>query len=107
MAELSTDVRIFLSSTFVDLEELREEIARRLRDVFGSHLLVMESFGSDAAPPVISAIRRVRESDLFIGIYARRYGAVDPATGKSITELELEEAERSLSAGALTNVLLY
>ena len=58
MAELSTDVRIFLSSTFVDLQELREEIARRLRDVFGAHLLVMESFGSDAAPPVISAIRR-------------------------------------------------
>lgn len=107
MAELSTDVRIFLSSTFVDLKELREEVARRLRDVFGAHLLVMESFGSDAAPPVISAIRRVRESDLFIGIYARRYGAVDPGTGKSITELELEEAERSLSAGTLTNVLLY
>jgi hypothetical protein len=107
MAELSTDVRIFLSSTFVDLKELRQEIARRLRDVFGAHLLIMESFGSDAAPPVISAIRKVRESDVFVGIYARRYGAVDPATGKSITELELDEAERSLSAGTLTNILLY
>jgi hypothetical protein len=107
MAELSTDVRIFLSSTFVDLQELREEIARRLRDVFGAHLLVMETFGSDAAPPVISAIRHVRECDIFVGIYARRYGAVDPATGKSITELELDEAERSLSAGALTDILLY
>lgn len=107
MAELSTDVRIFLSSTFVDLEELREEIARRLRDVFGAHLLIMETFGSDAAPPVISAIRNVRGCDLFVGIYARRYGAVDPATGKSITELELDEAERSLSAGIVSNILLY
>jgi len=107
MAELSTDVRIFLSSTFVDLKELREEIARRLRDVFGAHLLIMETFGSDAAPPVISAIRNVRGSDLFVGIYGRRYGTVDPPTGKSITELELDEAERSLSAGILTNILLY
>jgi len=107
MAELSTDVRIFLSSTFVDLKELRQEVARRLRDVFGAHLLVMESFGSDTAPPVISAVRKVRESDVFVGIYARRYGAVDPATGKSITELELDEAERSLSAGTLTDILLY
>ena len=97
----------FLSSTFVDLQELREEIARRLGDIFGAHLLVMETFGSDAAPPVISAIRHVRECDIFVGIYARRYGAVDPATGKSITELELDEAERSLSAGALTDILLY
>jgi hypothetical protein len=107
MAELSTDVRIFLSSTFVDLQELREEIALRLREVFGAHLLVMETFGSDAAPPVISAIRHVRDCDLFVGIYARRYGAVDPATGKSITELELDEAERSLSAGSLSDILLY
>ena len=107
MAELSTDVRIFLSSTFVDLKDLRDEIATRLRDVFGAHLLTMETFGSDEAPPEISSVRRVRESDVFVGIYARRYGSVDRATGKSITELELDEAERSLSAGNLTAILLY
>ena len=67
----------------------------------------METFGSDAAPPVISAIRNVRGCDFFVGIYARRYGAVDRATGKSITELELDEAERSPSAGILSNILLY
>jgi hypothetical protein len=107
MAELSTDVRIFLSSTFVDLKELREKIASRLRDVFGAHLLIMETFGSDDAPPAISSVRRVRESDIFVGIYARRYGSIDPATGKSITELELCEAERNLSAGTLSAILLY
>ena len=107
MAELATDVHIFLSSTFLDFKELREEIAIRLRDVFGAHLLVMETSGSDDAPPVVSSVRRVRESDVFVGIYARRYGSVDAATGKSITELELYEAERSLSAGTLTAILLY
>jgi hypothetical protein len=67
----------------------------------------METFGSDNASPVISFVRRIRESDVFVGIYARRYGTVDPATGKSITELELHEAESSLSAGTLTAILLY
>jgi len=107
MAELSTEVRIFLSSTFIDLKELRKDVANRLRDVFGADLLIMETFGSDEAPPEISSVRRVRESDVFVGIYARRYGTVDCTTGKSITELELEEAERSLSAGNLTGILLY
>jgi len=37
----------------------------------------METFGSDDAPPEISSVRRVRESDLFVGIYARRYGSID------------------------------
>jgi len=107
MAELSTEVRIFLSSTFIDLKELRKDVANRLRDVFGADLLIMETFGSDEAPPEISSVRRVRESDVFVGIYARRYGTVDCTTGKSITELELEEAERSLSAGNLTGILRY
>lgn len=49
----------------------------------------------------------MRECDIFVGIYARRYGSIDPATGMSITELELHEAERSLSAGTLTAILLY
>lgn len=107
MSELSTDVRIFLSSTFIDLKDLREEIATRLREVFGARLLIMETSGSDEAPPEILSVRRVRESDVFVGIYARRYGTVDRTTGKSITELELDEAERSLSAGNLTGILLY
>jgi conflict system STAND superfamily ATPase/uncharacterized protein DUF4062 len=105
--ELSTEVRIFLSSTFIDLSEIRLQVANRLREVFGAHLLVMETFGSDDAPPEISSVRRVRESDVFVGIYARRYGTVDQKTGKSITELELDEAERSLSAGHLVGILPY
>lgn len=107
MSELSTDVPVFLSSTFTDLKELRDEIANRLHEVFGARLLIMESFGSDEAPPEISSVRRVREADVFVGIYARRYGTVDRAAGKSITELELDEAERSLSAGNLIGILLY
>jgi hypothetical protein len=67
----------------------------------------METFGSDEAPPEISSVRRVRECDVFVAIYARRYGTVDYATGKSITELELDEAERALSAGNIIGILIY
>jgi hypothetical protein len=67
----------------------------------------METFGSDAAPPDIASVRKVRDCDIFIGMYARRYGSVDTATGKSITELELDEAERAYSSGIVKDLLLY
>lgn len=67
----------------------------------------METFGSDATPPDIASVRKVRDCDIFIGIYAHRYGTVDGTTGKSITELELDEAERSHSGGVVRDILLY
>ncbi len=100
-------VKIFLSSTFVDLSEVRNEISRWLAGLFEARLIIMETFGSDAAPPEVNSVRKVRECDLFIGIYAHRYGTIDKATGKSITELELDEANAAHSAGTLSDILLY
>lgn len=98
---------VFLSSTFVDLADIRQNLARWLSQVFDIDLVIMESFGSDAAPPDVTSVRRVRDCDLFVGIYARRYGTVDPTTGKSITEMELDEAERAYSSGTVKDLLLY
>ena len=89
-------MKVFLSSTFVDLGKARAEVSAWLSGVFGAELIVMETFGSDPTPPDITSIRRVRECDDFIGIYARRYGTVDQNSGKSITELELDEAKNAL-----------
>ena len=100
-------MKVFLSSTFVDLGKARAEVSAWLTGVFGAELIVMETFGSDTTPPDITSIRRVRECDAFIGIYARRYGTVDQNSGKSITELELEEAKNALSTGVLKTILLY
>jgi len=100
-------VRIFLSSTFVDLRDVRAELVQWLSGVFGAELIVMETFGSDAEPPDVNSVRRVRECDLFVAIYGHRYGTVDDATGESITELELDEARRAHSAGTLRAILLY
>jgi hypothetical protein len=101
------NVKIFLSSTFLDLSDTRKEISTWLSGVFGADLIIMETFGSDAAPPNLHSVRRVNECDIFIGIYAHRYGTIDPASGKSITELELDEAKHALSTGTVSDILLY
>ena len=67
----------------------------------------MKTFGSDATTPEVNSVRRVSECDLFVGIYAHRHGTIDKASDKSITELELEEAKRAYSAGAVQDILLY
>ena len=99
--------KVFLSSTYIDLAEIRAEIRQWLSGIFGTELIVMETFGSDADPPDINSVRRLRECDLFIGIFAHRYGTIDQESGKSITELELDEARRAFSSGVLRDILLY
>jgi hypothetical protein len=58
MPRLSAEVRVFLSSTFVDLRELRADVVRRLREIFGANLITMQSFGSDEAEAKIFSIRQ-------------------------------------------------
>jgi uncharacterized protein DUF4062 len=101
------EVKVFVSSTFVDLKDTRAKVIEWIKQVFESHLVLMETFGSDATPPDVISIRRVRECDLFVGMYAHRYGSIDSNSGKSITELELDEAKASFSSGSLRDILLY
>jgi len=98
---------IFMSSTFVDFLDVRRTLSCWLSAVYGADVTIMETLGGDTIPPDVTSVKNVRHCDLFIGMYAHRYGAVDVATGKSITELELDEAERSHSAGAVKDILLY
>jgi hypothetical protein len=72
--------KIFISSTYLDLSEVRSEIARWLSGIFGTEFIIMETFGSDADPPDVYSVRRVGECNLFIGIYANRYGTIDKDT---------------------------
>ncbi len=102
-----TVTRIFLSSTFTDLAAARLVISQWLTGIFGADLTIMETFGSDALPPDVNSVRRIGDSDLFVGIYAHRYGTIDKITNESIVELELDEARRAFSAGTLNDILLY
>ncbi len=40
-------------------------------------------------------------------IYAHRYGSVASSAGKSITDVELDEANHALSTGTVSDILLY
>ncbi|HXP78848.1 MAG TPA: DUF4062 domain-containing protein [Verrucomicrobiae bacterium] len=99
-------MRIFLSSTSLDLSEARQRILKLL-SVVPADLVHMEMFGSDETLPLDYALEQVRRSDLFIGVYAERYGSIDPSTGKSITELEYLEARKMLAEGHLSGLLVY
>ena len=77
----------FLSSTFVDLIENRRRAADVL-DRLGHRVLRMETFGARPDEPASAFISEIEACDLFIGIYAHRYGYIPPGSTISITEQE-------------------
>lgn len=83
---------IFVSSTFIELEVHR----RLVRDAIARLELTfkaMEFFGALPDTPKAECLRLVRASNIFVGIIGMRYGFVDPNDGKSMTQLEYEEAQ--------------
>lgn len=83
---------IFVSSTFVDLEvhrRLVRDAIIRLEFTFKA----MEFFGALPDTPKEECLRLVRSSNIFVGIIGMRYGYIDPVDGKSMTQLEYEEAQ--------------
>ncbi len=83
---------IFVSSTFIDLEAHR----RLVRDAIARLELTfkaMEFFGALPDTPKAECLRLVRSSNIFVGIIGMRYGFIDPGDGKSMTQLEYEEAQ--------------
>lgn len=84
--------RVFVSSTSVDLADYRKRVQDVIRQL-GAVDISMEHFGARDERPREECLRLVREeSDLFVGIYAHRYGYVPKSDEKSITELEYDTA---------------
>jgi hypothetical protein len=98
-------VRIFVSSTLLDLREAREQVTRYL-SIITTDVLAMEFFGSDDTAPLDYCLSQVDRADVFVGIYAMRYGSVDPTQHRSITELEYRRAFERMRRGQL-RLLLY
>ena len=103
---MTNELKIFLSSTKVDLEDTRRSILKFL-EVLHSDIISMEVFGSDESRPKDFCLKQVRRCNLFIGIYAERYGSIDIESNLSITELEYLEALSMLKAGRLIGILVY
>lgn len=84
--------RVFVSSTSVDLGEYRKRVQDAIKQL-GAIDISMENFGARDERPKDECLRIVREeSDLFVGIYAHRYGFIPKNDEKSITEQEYEAA---------------
>jgi hypothetical protein len=84
-------MKVFISSTYVDLVDHRKAVAEALEHL-GLQLTRMETFGARPEDPVRACLSEVTESELFVGIYARRYGYVPSNSTISITEAEFNHA---------------
>jgi hypothetical protein len=88
-------MKVYISATQKDLLKYRlavHTVARRLKieDV------AMEAYGADVQPPLDRCLNDVRDCDLYLGLFAWRYGFRPPGQESSITELEYRAA---LAAG--------
>jgi hypothetical protein len=86
--------KLFLSSTAVDLADFRE-VAIHVCQRLGIDIVAMEEFGPDPRAAAAVCQSKIEQSDLFLGLYAHRYGYTpDGFGGTSITELEYDAAVR-------------
>jgi hypothetical protein len=79
--------RVFLSSTFKDLETYRRSANTAIQR-FGWLTVAMEDFLSRDERPKDLCLGRVRECQVYVGLFAHRYGFVPDGEDRSITELE-------------------
>lgn len=84
--------KVFVSSTIKDLSGYRESIKKALL-IAGCHPILMEDFASQPEKPIRVCLEEVARADLFIGIYAWRYGFIPTGERFSITNLEFLKAQ--------------
>lgn len=87
-------MKVFLSSTYIDLIEHRKAAHDALEQL-GLHVIWMEAFGARPEESTKACLDEVAESDLFVGIYAHRYGYIPDGKDVSITEQEFDHAQES------------
>jgi hypothetical protein len=82
---------VFISSTFLDLQEERQEIWKALKN-FDVIVKGMEEFGARPEDSLTTCLNEVEQSDIYIGIIGVRFGSIDKLSHKSFTQLEYEKA---------------
>ena len=85
-------IRVFLSSTFRDLNQYREKVKSALERI-DLQVERMEVFCAQPDTPLQVSLREVDRCDLFVGIYAYRYGHIPEGTSISMIEAEFNRAE--------------
>lgn len=88
---------VYLSSTYEDLKDYRRAAFEALRKS-GHHVIAMEDYVATDQRPVHKCLQDVRQADIYVGLFAFRYGYIPPPEhenprGLSITELEFRYAD--------------
>jgi hypothetical protein len=89
---MKPQMRIFISSTWEDLQPERNALEKLLRRLDRPSFVGMEFFGSRPEISKEVCMKEVDDSDIYLGIIGFRYGTIDHETGKSFTELEYRRA---------------
>jgi len=85
-------MKVFLSSTYNDLIEHRRAAHDALEQL-GLHVIWMEAFGARPVESTKACLDEIEDAELFIGIYAHRYGYIPESSDISITEQEFLHAK--------------
>ncbi|WP_435352897.1 DUF4062 domain-containing protein [Emticicia sp. SJ17W-69] len=91
MANRNRKLQVFVSSTFIDLQEERQAAVQAILKV-GDIPAGMELFkaGDEEQWEIIKSW--IEESDVYMLILGGRYGSIEPKSGNSYTQLEYEYA---------------
>jgi len=83
--------RVFISSTALDLPLHREKV---MEACLGAEMMPirMDDWGAEDADAIEISLTRVDRADLYVGIFAHRYGYVPEGSEISITEMEYQRA---------------
>ncbi|MDD9905732.1 MAG: DUF4062 domain-containing protein, partial [Rhodospirillaceae bacterium] len=68
-------MKVYVSSTFVDLKRYRDAAIRILRQL-GHEVVAMEDYTSDSAIPLKKVLKDIKACDAYVGIIAWRYGYI-------------------------------
>jgi HEAT repeat protein len=86
-------MKVYISATQRDLLECRAAVHAAMRRL-GIEDVAMEAYVAESRPPLEKCLEDVRRCELYIGVFAWRYGFKPYGSEISITELEYREAVR-------------
>lgn len=95
LAKLSSEdnpVKVMVSSTIEDLKEYRDTVRNACVKAGCGEPLMMEHLAPQDHTPAAVSIKMVNDADVYLGIFAWRYGTCPDGGERSYTEIEYDEA---------------
>ena len=89
---MSRPIKVFIGSTYRDLIDERQAVEKAIKRLNETVPVAMEFFGSSPDTPYETCMKKVAESDIYVGVFAHRYGSISPGHQQSMTELEYRKA---------------